>query len=113
MHGDTEVDCPSWIAFVERENAAAHYHETINVAAQEEDPESVLNHFRRMTRLRLAHPVLIYGDYELLLPNHEQIYAYRRNLAGEEVTVTLNFGAPNPGAEQPAGGRCSGATIRS
>lgn len=63
----------------------------INVAAQESDPNSVLNHFRAMTELRNNNLVLIYGDYSLLAPNHEQIYAYTRSLEGEQMLVLLNF----------------------
>ncbi len=63
----------------------------INVAAQEEDPNSVLNHFRKLTDLRNGNLTLIYGDYKLLLPDHEQIYAYTRTLGGDRMLVLLNF----------------------
>jgi oligo-1,6-glucosidase len=65
--------------------------DTINVANQESDPYSCLNHFRELTRLRNSNPVLVYGDYELLLPDHEQIYAYTRTLGNEQTMVILNF----------------------
>ena len=64
---------------------------TINVAAEEADAASVLNHFRRMAALRNDNQVLVYGDYELLLPDHEQIYAYTRTLGEERMLVLLNF----------------------
>jgi glycerol-3-phosphate cytidylyltransferase-like family protein len=35
--------------------------------------------------------VLVYGSYDLLVPDHAQVYAYRRTLGTEEVVVTLNF----------------------
>jgi oligo-1,6-glucosidase len=63
----------------------------INVAAQESDPNSVLNHFRAMTALRNNNQVLIYGDYEMLAPDHEQIYAYTRTLGEDQMLVLLNF----------------------
>jgi len=63
----------------------------INVAAQENYPNSVLSHFKRMTELRKSHPVLVYGDYTLLLPEHEQVYAFTRELDGKKVLVLLNF----------------------
>ena len=44
-----------------------------------------------MVKLRKEQPVLVYGSYELLLPNHEQIYAYTRELEGGKVLVMLNF----------------------
>jgi len=63
---------------------------TINVVAQNEDSNSILNHFRAMTALRTSNPVLIYGDYELL-DTEDQIYAYLRSYEGQKVLVVLNY----------------------
>lgn len=63
----------------------------INVEQQNSDPNSVLNHFRKMTKLRNENLVLVYGDYDLLLPEHEQIYAYTRILGEDKMLVLLNF----------------------
>ena len=65
----------------------------VNVEAQEADPGSCLNYFRKMVRLRNDNPVLVYGDYELLFPDHEQIYAYTRKLEGKGMLILLNFSA--------------------
>ncbi len=63
----------------------------INVAAQNENPNSILNHFRKMTKLRKDNPVLVYGDYELLEKEHPTIYAFTRTLDNEKMLVMLNF----------------------
>ncbi len=63
----------------------------VNVAEQNKNPKSVLNHFRKMTRLRNEKLVLVYGDYDLIAPEHEQVYAYTRTLENEQVLVLLNF----------------------
>lgn len=63
----------------------------INVAKQETDPNSVLSHFKRMTEVRKKNPVLVYGDYTLLLPEHEQVYAFTRELDEDKMLVLLNF----------------------
>jgi len=63
----------------------------INVAKQDKDPTSVLNHFRKMVKLRNANKVLVYGKYELLDKNNEDIYAYTRVLDGKKMLVLLNF----------------------
>ena len=63
----------------------------INVAAQEKDPNSVLSHFKELTRLRKSNEVLVYGKYHLLQPEHEKVYAYTRELDGKKVLVLLNF----------------------
>ena len=68
-----------------------NYLKGINVADQESDQGSVLHYFRRMVSLRKNNPVLIHGTYELLLEDHEEVYAYTRSL-GEECCLTLlNF----------------------
>tara|TARA_Y100000588_G_scaffold248005_1_gene262454 strand:+ start:499 stop:957 length:459 start_codon:yes stop_codon:yes gene_type:complete len=63
----------------------------INAAAQEQDPDSPLNYFRQLTRLRKDNLTLVYGAYELLLPDDEHIYAYTRKLDDEVILVLLNY----------------------
>ena len=63
----------------------------INVANQNEDPNSVLNHFRKMVKLRKENEVLVYGDYKLLKAEHPDIYAFTRTLGNKKVLVVLNF----------------------
>ena len=63
----------------------------VNTEAELADENSVLNHFKKMTALRKESDVLIYGDYERLLPEHPQVYAYTRSLGDEQFLVMLNF----------------------
>jgi oligo-1,6-glucosidase len=44
-----------------------------------------------MVKLRNENKVLVYGKYELLDKNNEDIYAYTRVLEGEKMLVLLNF----------------------
>jgi oligo-1,6-glucosidase/alpha-glucosidase len=66
---------------------------SLNVAAQERDPASLLNCYRSLLALRRAHPALHAGALELRhdlrLPS--AVVAYRRTHAGEVVDVLLNF----------------------
>ncbi len=64
---------------------------TINAAAQEKDPSSCLNFFRKLTQLRKEHLVLVYGKYTLLDAENPQVYAYTRELNGKRIAVLLNF----------------------
>ena len=64
---------------------------TINVISEENDTESVLNHFKKMTALRKNNEVLIYGDYKLIQKEHTQIYAYTRTLDELQMLILLNF----------------------
>lgn len=63
----------------------------INVASQEDDPDSVLNYYRSMIAFRKANSYLVYADYESIQNDHEQVYAYRRWDDKHEVLVVLNF----------------------
>ena len=67
----------------------------INVAAQNKDPNSILNHFRKMTKIRRNNPVLVYGDYEIIQKEHHTIYAYTRTLENVKMLVILNFSDKN------------------
>lgn len=68
-----------------------NYLDGINVASQENDKSSVLNYFREMVQLRKNHLPLIYGNYKLLAPDNERVYAYTRTLGKETYLVLLSF----------------------
>ena len=63
-------------------------HVTINADAARADAGSVFHHYRRLIGLRHDHEVVREGRFELLLPDHEQIFAYTRTL-GDQVLVTV------------------------
>jgi len=65
--------------------------DSINVAAQEADPDSVLNFYRRMIALRKTEPALVYGSYELILEDDPQLFAYTRTLDGRKLVVICNL----------------------
>ena len=52
----------------------------INAADALADPNSVFRHFQKLIKLRHDHQVLVEGRFELLLPEHEQIWAFTRTL---------------------------------
>lgn len=64
---------------------------TVNAAAQESDPNSILNYFRKMTALRKSQPALIYGDWKLVDAANPNVFAYTRSLDGKKLLVALNF----------------------
>ena len=66
-------------------------HTTVNVANQQNDHNSVLNHFRKMVTFRKDNLLLVYGEYEIIQEEHPTIYAYSRTLDDEKMTVLLNF----------------------
>lgn len=67
------------------------YKNGINVEAQSKDKNSVLSYFKKLTALRKSHPALVYGAYECIHPEHEQVYCYTRTLEDQRFLVLLNF----------------------
>ncbi|MCL4161159.1 UNVERIFIED_CONTAM: hypothetical protein GTU68_062644 [Idotea baltica] len=68
-----------------------NYLEGINVASQETDKGSVLNYFREAVQLRKNHLALVYGSYELLVPDNEKVYTYTRALDNHRYLIILSF----------------------
>ncbi|CAF4547585.1 unnamed protein product [Rotaria sp. Silwood2] len=63
----------------------------INVAQQEKDEHSILNFYKRLTRLRKENDIFIYGIYDLILSNHKQIYGYTRTSDTKRAYVLTNL----------------------
>jgi oligo-1,6-glucosidase len=66
---------------------------TVNVAAQLHDRQSVLAHYRRLIRLRHDVPAVVHGDFSLLLPDDERIWAFTRRWEDVELLVVANLSA--------------------
>jgi oligo-1,6-glucosidase len=63
----------------------------INVAAQQDDRESILQYVRKAITLRKTNRALVYGDYVLLNSEDPNVYTYLRNLGQDQFMVILNF----------------------
>ena len=63
----------------------------INIKECEQDPESILNYYRKMINIRKNSETLIYGDYEIVVTSNPNIYAYKRYYKNEVLFVILNF----------------------
>jgi oligo-1,6-glucosidase len=63
-----------------------------NAEAQRRDPGSVLAHYRRLIALRHENPVVALGDFAMLLPEHDDVYAFTRTLGAEVLLVVCNLG---------------------
>jgi oligo-1,6-glucosidase len=63
----------------------------INAKQAVEDPNSVYNYYKRLIQLRKENPIIVYGIYDLILPEHDQIYAFIRTYEDQMLLVVLNF----------------------
>ncbi|MGY2085478.1 glycoside hydrolase family 13 protein [Blastococcus sp. SYSU DS0539] len=62
-----------------------------NAAAQRDDERSVLAHYRRLIALRHELPVVALGDFTMLLPDHDDVYAFTRVLDDVTLLVVCNL----------------------
>ncbi len=75
-----------------------------NVAAQESEPDSMLNLYRRLLALRRRHAALSVGDFTML-PSEREVLQYERSEGGERLLIALNLGAEPRRVHIPAGVR--------
>jgi oligo-1,6-glucosidase len=65
--------------------------ERVNAAAQVDDPNSVFAHYKRLIALRHSDPVVVHGDFRMLLPDDPAVYAFTRELDGTSLLVVANL----------------------
>ena len=63
----------------------------INVEAQEDDPSSLLNFYRRLLAFRKSNAVALYGMYKEYAPKDKNFYVYERRYGGERLLVICCF----------------------
>ena len=63
----------------------------INAKAELSDPDSVFHYYKKLIALRKQYPVIVYGKYELLLPEDEKLFVYTRTLENEKLLTVCNF----------------------
>ncbi|EML9045180.1 alpha,alpha-phosphotrehalase [Enterobacter cloacae] len=66
-------------------------YETANARAALDDPDSVFYTYQSLIRLRKTLPVLTWGDYQDLLPEHPFLWCYRRQWQGQTLVVVANL----------------------
>ncbi|MBF0708005.1 alpha,alpha-phosphotrehalase [Alkalihalobacillus hwajinpoensis] len=69
----------------------AKNYEDINVEDTLNESHSVFEHYQKLIALRKNMDLITYGDYELLLAEHPQLFAYVRNGENEKLLVINNF----------------------
>ena len=83
----------------------------INVKQALADPNSTFYYYQKLLRLRKENPVIVYGAYDLILPDHEDIYAFTRTLENDRLLVILNFKENTPVFALPAQIPCAGTEL--
>ncbi|MCI8640165.1 MAG: alpha-glucosidase [Coprococcus sp.] len=63
----------------------------INAKEQLSRKDSVFHYYQKLISLRKEYPIIVYGTYELLMPESEELFVYVRRLEGRELLVVCNF----------------------
>ena len=63
----------------------------INAKDQLEREDSVFRYYQKLISLRKQHEIIVYGSYDLLLPEDRELYVYTRTLKNEKLLVVCNF----------------------
>ncbi|MGG3555388.1 alpha-glucosidase [Peribacillus frigoritolerans] len=63
----------------------------INAERAYNDPNSIFHFYKKLIQLRKEHDIVVYGRFELLLPDDERIFAYTRSFEEEKLLVLCNF----------------------
>ena len=75
----------------------------INVADQENDPDSLLNFYRKLIAFRKANKVVLYGDYYEHYKKDKQFYVYERNYLNKKLLVICAFSKDQRRFDAPGG----------
>lgn len=75
----------------------------VNVESQENDPESLLNFYRSLIKIRKENPIVIYGDYKLHNKSSKKLFVYERNLDGKRLLVVTNMSDQKVSFKAPKG----------
>lgn len=74
----------------------------INVEAALRDPDSIYYTYRKLIALRKTYPIFVEGDFTLLCPEDEQVFAYLRSLGSARMLVAVNLSSRPAAFCQPA-----------
>ncbi|MGM7702748.1 glycoside hydrolase family 13 protein [Pseudalkalibacillus sp. Hm43] len=78
-------------------------YEAINVEKALEDEQSIFYHYQKLIQLRKERDVIVFGKYELICAEHEEIFAYTRQLGDERLLIVVNFYDGHPNFSLPKG----------
>lgn len=68
-----------------------NYSDGVNVAAQLDDPKSVLSHYKELIKFRKENPIIKHGDYKEYNRNSKQLYVYERTYMGKKLLVICSY----------------------
>ena len=104
-------DSGKYAGFSEQEPwiSAPENHTFINVEAEEQDKDSILNFYRKLVSLRKRYEVIQEGTVQFIDQKQPELLVYMRTMKGQKLLVASNFSGHEIVPEEPlsfAGGEC-------
>jgi glycosidase len=94
LHGGFTTGTP-WLE-------ANENYKKINAEDAVKNEDSIFYHYKKLIQLRKEHDIIVYGEYELMLEDHSEIFAYTRKLGNETLLVIANFDGGEPAFALPS-----------
>ena len=66
-------------------------YKTINAREQMTRENSIFHYYQKLIRIRKQYDIVVYGTYDLLLPEDPELYVYTRTLGEEQLLIVCNF----------------------
>ncbi len=63
----------------------------INAKAETKDPNSVFHYYKKLIALRKENPIMVYGRYEPMLEDSEELFVFTRTLDDKKLLAVCNF----------------------
>ncbi|PYZ94184.1 glucohydrolase [Salipaludibacillus keqinensis] len=71
----------------------------INAKQALEDGKSIFYYYQQLIQLRHQYDIVVYGSFDVILNDHEEVFAYKRELGDETLVVYCNFYDRTPTVE--------------
>lgn len=80
-----------------------NYKKGINRDAEEQDPDSILNYYRKLFQVRKANPVFVHGAYKEHYAKSKKVYCYEMSLDKTKALVVCSFSKKKLSFKAPKG----------
>ena len=75
----------------------------LNVAVEQQDPDPILNFYKKAVKTRKQYPALSKGSYTEYYPNDKNIYCYEKDYNGQKALVICSYANKDLSFKAPSG----------
>ena len=74
---------------------------TINAESEMANPDSIFHYYKQLIQLRRQNDLIVYGDFQMILEDDQEIFAYVRTYQNKKLLVICNFYDQEPTFKLP------------